>query len=284
MRPPNISLLSALCLLFIGLALLFSGCEQKDGGPIDISGTPPLLSNGNLTPDTVNVDTLIASNSLYTIQASASVMATDAEDDITVVVARVLRRNSSSTLLEVPLYDDGTGEDSLANDNLFSGNIEFQIPREEAGAYRVEFLANDANSYLSNLVGATLFATRSNSPPYLDSASFMAPDTVTIPIGGSILIPMSVAVQDSDGIADVRSVFFLSLDGGNPTFRYPLKDDGGSDPDPPSGDPVAGDGVFWILLPAFDSPTIRGSYRLLFHAEDTFGDTSATLLHVLTIE
>jgi hypothetical protein len=259
-------------------------CEDQDGGTIDITGTPPLLADGVLSPDTINIDMLVPSNSLYTISTSARVTAVDADGDITVVVARVLRRNSSSTLLEIPLRDDGSQGDSLAHDSVFSGQLEFEIPRSDAGAYRVEFLGNDGNADLSNLVGATLLTTRANSPPTLDGMSLVAPDTVTLPIGGSLLIPMSIAAQDSDGFSDIQSVFFLSPDGGNPLFRFPLKDDGGGDPGPPSGDLLAGDGVFSILLPVSDSPTIRGSYRLFFQAEDTFGDTSATFIHVLTIE
>lgn len=269
-------------LLLLGLFAI--GCEEQNEGMVDSTGTPPVLADGVLLPDTVNIDTLTPSNSLYTVRTSARVTATDEDGDITIVVARVLRINSSNTLIEVPLRDDGTGEDSLAMDSVFSGLLEFQIPRSDAGTYRVEYLANDGNTYLSNLVAAAFFATRANSPPMLDTTSLDAPDTVTLPIGGTLLIPMSIAAQDSDGISDIRSLFFLSPDGGNPLFRFPLKDDGGADPGPPSGDPVAGDGVFSILLPVSDSPTIRGTYRLFFQAEDSFGDTSAAFIHRLTIE
>ena len=182
------------------------------------------------------------------------------------------------------MRDDGVPPDLAAGDSIFSGYLSFSITRVETGPYRVLFLAVDNEDLESNTSDITLSTTRRNSPPQLDSASLDAPSVVTIPASGFIQAAMSIAAADSDGLADIREVFFLSIDGSNPDFRFPLKDDGGADPGPPSGDAIAGDGVFTILLTISDSPTIRGVYRLLFKAEDTPGDTSNTVLHTLTIE
>jgi len=248
---------------------------------LDIAGTPPVLADGVLMPDTVNIDTLTPSNSLYTVRTSTRVTATDEDGDITIVVARVLRRNSSSTLIEVPLRDDGTGEDSLALDSVFSGLLEFQIPRSEAGAYRVEYLANDGNTYLSNLVAAAFFATRANSPPTLDTTSLDAPDRVTRPQTGSLLVFMSIAAADSDGLADVRDVFFINLASMSQTPQFLLDD--GEQGGIPSGDLVAGDGVFSIIIQV-PSTVPLGVYPFSFQAVDTFGDSSSAFIHDFTVE
>jgi len=268
----------------LATGLLLTACEEQETTPLDPGGNAPVLSGGVLLPDTINVDTLSPVNSLYTVTSVVTIRASDPDKDVRVVVARVLKRNSSGTLLETELKDDGVGVDQTAGDSVYSGTVSFDILRADAGRYAVEFLANDQGNRLSNLVGMTLLASRRNAAPVLDASSLIAPDTVTIPTSGFVSIGMSIAVSDSDGIADIRSVYFLSPDGGNPTFKFPMKDDGGLDPGPASGDLTAGDGVFTILLGVSDSPTIRGTYRFFFHAEDTPGDTSASVLHLLTIQ
>ncbi|MCZ6776606.1 MAG: hypothetical protein O7D34_09140, partial [Ignavibacteria bacterium] len=92
-----------------------------------------------------------------------------------------------------------------------------------------------------------------------------------------------------DGLADVREVFFRSLDSKTPDFKFFLKDDGGTEPPSsplfqPSGDSVAGDGVFSILIPLVDSPVVRRTNRFAFQAFDTFGDSSGIpLIHFLVV-
>jgi len=272
------------CLAFLlGLVLMMSGCEETNQGTIDTTGNNPQISNAFVSPDTVNVDTLTAVSGLYTIQAAASVAASDPDGDLNSVVLNAFRSSSPTTTVEVSLHDDGVSPDLAAGDGIFSGVFELTITRPEAGPYRIQFMATDGRSLTSNILELTLYAARTNSPPSLDAQSILAPDTVVVPVGGFAQLEMSIAAQDSDGLADIRSVYFLSPDGGNPDFRFPLRDDGGFDLNLPSGDDLAGDGIFSIILGFSDSPTIRGTYRLFFHAEDSFGDTSASVLHTLTI-
>jgi hypothetical protein len=267
-------------LFIISLLLMAAGCEKPDGGAIDVGPYPPTLTNASLSPDTVNVDSLTPNNSVYTIRSAVSVQV---GGKAVQVIAQLLQLNSSSTMMEIPLRDDGILPDLSSGDGIYSGSIEFEISRAEAGTYRVRFLAISSGGATSNIIDLALATTRANSPPFLDPLSLIAPDTITVPPGGISLLVMSIAASDSDGLADIQSVYFLSPDGDNPTFRFPMKDDGGTEPGPPSGDQIAGDGVFSILLSIADSPTIRGDYRFLFKAEDSFGDTSATVLHMITI-
>lgn len=144
----------------------------------------------------------------------------------------------------------------------------------------MQFIALDNEGNQSNVLERTLFLTRNNSPPKLDPQSLVAPDTVILPIGGSLLIPMNIAASDSDGLADVREVFFRSLDSSDPTQKFHLQDDGNFS----SGDAVAGDGVFSIIIQLDDTgPPVRRTFRFAFQALDSFSDTSATVLHFLTV-
>jgi len=276
----TLSWLLSIVLFFFALI----GCEEEETDTIDTAGEVPQLASPVIVPDTVNVDTLGATNGIYEIQTTASVMASDPDGDLTEVIAQILRDDPLAPIDETSLHDDGVSPDQVAGDGVFSGTIDFSITRPEAGPYRIQFKGSDGRALTSSVLEKTLFITRRNSIPSLDPTSLDAPDTVVIPVGGFASFVMSIAAEDSDGLADIQSVFFLSPDGTNPDFRFPLQDDGNADPGPPSGDLVAGDGVFSILLSIIDSPTIRGAYRLLFQAEDSFGDTSATVLHNLTIQ
>jgi hypothetical protein len=261
-----------------------SGCEKTDLGQVDIGRNPPFAFNFVLTPDSINIDTLTPGNGNYTVSATvlASVSDPDGPDDIRTVEAGVYRPSAESPFLQKGLHDDGVVPDLIGGDGIYSGIIQFELTRALAGTYRVELSARDRSGLRSVAQSLSFFLTRRNSLPVLSNLS--APDTVTLPAGGSVAAHMTVVASDSDGLGDIREVYFLSPDGENPTFHFPLKDDGGLEPGPPSGDLNAGDGEFSILLTISDSPTVRGTYRFIFHAEDTFGDTSATILHFFTIE
>jgi hypothetical protein len=265
-------------------AIVLPACEEGETDSVDFAGIVPQLSAPSVQPDSINVDTLTAAAGMYSIHTIVNVNTSDSDGDLAEVTARILRDDPLTPIAEASLHDDGVAPDQSAGDGVFSGEVEFSITRAEAGPYRIQFLASDSKNLTSNTLEATLFATRRNSIPFLDATSLIAPDTVVVPVGGFASFTMSIAAQDSDGLADIQSVFFLSPDGANPDFRFPLQDDGNADPNLPSGDSVAGDGVFSILLGITDSPTIRGAYRLFFQAEDSFGDTSTSVLHLLTIE
>ena len=93
---------------------------------------------------------------------------------------------------------------------------------------------------------------------------------------------MTVKAADADGQPDIKEVFFLSLDASNPTFKYILLDDGGG-PTGLSGDLVAGDSVYTIIVNVPTTPSAQKTYRFFFQATDAFGDTSASILHRVTI-
>jgi hypothetical protein len=270
--------------VLLGIMLL-GGCEEQDTGAIDPTGDAPQVENTTLSPAVVNVDTITPVNGFHTIATSVSVSASDPEDNISQVVARVLRLNDPATLAEATLRDDGLSPDSTAGDGVYGGTLEFDILRTEAGLYRIQFQATDETALASSILERTLEAQRANSPPTLDAQSLIAPDTIVRPPTGAILVFMSIAAADSDGLADISEVYFRNLAASDPTVKFILLDDGGiiRPNGVTSGDLVAGDAVFSIIIQV-PSTIDAGIYPFAFQAQDAFADTSATVLHLLTIQ
>jgi hypothetical protein len=97
-------------------------------------------------------------------------------------------------------------------------------------------------------------------------------------VGGSVNIPLYVRATDPDGQADITQVYFRSLDSSDPTQKFLMKNDGSA---PGS---IPGDSTYSIIVKPTDPPSVRKTYRFAFQATDTFGDTSATILHSITLQ
>lgn len=276
-------------ILSVLLLSLLLGCEDKEFAVSDLQGSPPFVGSVSLSPDSTNIDTQIPLDGMYTVTTVVGAGVTDPEgsNNLATVVANVIRPNSSTSILTVDLHDDGVSPDLIANDGLYSASIQYRVTRPQAGRYRIQISATDKSRLRSNLADRSFFVARNNARPGL--FGLIAPDTVTIPVGGALLVHMTISASDSDGIADVREVFFRSLTSTNPDFRFFLKDDGGTDPiSPPffqtSGDSVAGDGRYSVLIPLNDGPNVRRTNIFAFQAFDSFGDSSGTpLIHQLVV-
>jgi hypothetical protein len=141
----------------------------------------------------------------------------------------------------------------------------------------VKVAASDVEGFASNAVQIPLFMVRDNHAPVLSNL-VVARDTVVVPVGGSTDIPLYIRATDADGQADINQVYFRSLDSSDPTQKFLMNNDGTA---PGS---VPGDSTYSITVKAQDSPTVRKTYRFAFQAIDTFGDTSATILHSITLQ
>lgn len=279
------SLAAALLLL-----LSATGCEETGEGSIDSAGLPPSLRSAALAPSTVNIDTLRPENGTTTVSTviTASVTDPDGRGSIGSVTARASRPSATSPFAETELRDDGVAPDAAAGDSLYTGTLRFAAGRADAGPYTVEVEARDNTGLAGNRLIRTLSLARSNSRPRLDSTSLAAPDTVVLPAGGSILVRLAIAANDSDGLADIRQVYFTNLASSNPTLPFQLLDDGGQQPplyfqDVRSGDERAGDGVYSIQIPLVDGQAQRRTNRFSFKAVDSFGAVSDSLVHLLTV-
>ncbi|MGA9115394.1 MAG: hypothetical protein WB626_01305 [Bacteroidota bacterium] len=267
--------------MFLACALLLQGCAESLPDTVDPRGNPPVLSGMRVSPASVNIDSLPGTGGPASVSVIVQVRAEDPEggEDIASVTAELRRPGAQDPFLEAVLRDDGSVPDSAAGDGWYAAEMEFTASRPQAGVHPLRCLARDRRGLRSVALEMPFRILRMNTPPGL--AGLSAPDTVLLPAGDSLLIPMNVAAADSDGLGDVREVFFRSLDSSDPLLRFSLLDDGGASP--LSGDLLAGDGIFSTVVLLVDAPGVRRSFRFAFQAEDTFGDTSSTLLHTLTV-
>jgi len=276
MRTPHRHIMLLALLLLVSL----EACDKTDLGVIDSGGTPPTLSSATIAPDSVDLETLTPSNGTYNLSITTSVHVIDQGSAGSLTVsAEAFTPTGSSAIAVASLSDNGTTPDAKAGDGTYSGSLIVPAVRADAGVFRIRFRAIASTGLESNNLERPLLVTRRNSPPRI--FDLVAPDTVVLPPGSALLIPMYVSVSDSDGLADIREAFFKSLDSSDPTRKFFLLDDGNTSV---SGDRLAGDGIFSIIIQLPDFPGVRRTYRFMFQATDSFADTSGSILHLLTVE
>ena len=261
----------------VAILALINGCTKQTGGVIDPAGTPPFIGAARVYPDTIKMTSLPQSAGILTvtIRAQATLVRQVGSADIAGVDVGVIASGSTSPFLTVALHDDGSSPDSLAGDGVYSTLLQFTIPKSASGVYILRFMASDIDGFVSNSVEAPLFMLRNNQPPVV--STLQAPDSAMVPQGGQTLISLYIRATDPDGQADITSVFFRSLDSSDPTQKFIMNNDGTA---PGS---VPGDSTYALIVKVVDGPTVRKTYRFAFQAVDTFGDTSATILHSIKI-
>jgi hypothetical protein len=260
----------------IALAMI-AGCTKQSGSVIDPSGTPPFMKGAAVYPDSVKMKSLPQSNGILTVtvRAQAAISSTSGSAGIAGVNAAIIPSGATDPLMTVTLHDDGVSPDSIAGDGIYSALIQFTIPRSASGVYILKFAAIDNQGLTSNTEETPLFMVRDSHAPVL--SNLIAPDSVLVPVGGSATIPLYIRATDPDGQADIAQVYFRSLDSSDPTQKFVMNNDGS---DPGS---VPGDSTYAVIVKATDSPTVRKTYRFAFQAVNSFGDTSATILHSVTL-
>lgn len=273
----NILQFAVLLLLFC-----FLSCEKSNLGTVDVSKEVPQLSNASVTPDSIYVENLTPVGGQYQISATVGVNATVGSSVNQNVTATIIRPNSSTEFQQLRL--------ASASGKVFTGQIQFAVSRAQAGKYRILFSSRTSEGLQSNTLELALKLARRNSPPQLSNLN--APTTAEIPNRpqDSVNVVFSVSASDSDGLADIQQVrlkltpFTLADDGGlGPRFGF--IDPTGVAVFRSSGDAVAGDGIFSITIPLLYSSSVESvrTDTYGFQAIDTFGDTSATILHQITL-
>jgi len=270
---------------FTLFAAAIIGCESNNLAPVDVKGTPPFVTLVQVGPSAINVDTLTPVNGNYSVATvvTARISNPDGTGNVARVVAEAIRPSTSSPFKQIDLHDDGLSPDLTSNDSIYSGTLPFELTRPQTGRYRVRVSADNSQGLQSNMVEVSFLALRNNSFPVLDTASLNAPDTVMRPTSGFILFPISIAANDSDGIADIQEVYLRNLDSQNPNARVFLRDDGSFSAPPLSGDAIAGDGVFTVTV-QLNSDNTPGTFRFAYQAADSFGDTSSTFIRRITVQ
>lgn len=262
-------------LILLMLIAVLTGCEKTDVGVVDTRVMPAYLYAAAITPDTVKISTLPLINGNLTVAVDVRLAVDLAGNGApATVTAEVIAPFTLASLGLIPLHPDGTvTSDGYSN---YIGRLQYVVARSDAGGYIVRFQGVSANGLQTNTMEKTLYILRNNSAPRISRLT--APDSVALPLTGSRSIFMTIAVADSDGAADIREVYFRSLASSDPTKKFFLLDDGGET----SGDVTANDGIYSITV-ALSSTETRKDYPFAFQAVDSFGDTSSTLLHTITV-
>ena len=207
-----------------------------------------------------------------------------------VSVIGTLKLPDGSIYLSFSLYDDGgfvarppfnlTSGDSAANDGRFTSRLLFV--KKTVGNYTLQLQAKDFAQALSNVITKMLYVRNAlNHSPVLSNPDM--PDTVHIPpIGDTTFVKITLAVSDSEGLGDIASVTLSSQKpSGASAGEFNLYDDGGTGlylqfgAAFASGDLIASDGVYTIIIPLTTTPDPPPTYRdFSFKATDRTGDFS----------
>jgi hypothetical protein len=275
--------------VFVFALVLFyiSGCEKNNSTVVDSVGGAPEISNVKFSLSIINTDTINIGNERkpddhLTIRgvASAKVMHPEGRGEIKTVGYSVMKTLSSSSNGNGLLHDDGLTPDQIANDNIYSGYVEFQITRVDVGNYFIEIFSDSRSGYQSNTILLPIQIVRLNHPPILSN---LIMDSL-ISIKGSTnqnYIQIIISATDADGQSDIRMVYFDSYrpdgspSGGNPFLMY---DDG--DLQGLSGDNIAGDNNYSLKI---GLPTSTGTYRFEFYAVDRSNAISNAIIKNIVI-
>jgi hypothetical protein len=257
------------------LQLFVAGCESRDG-VVDSGGTPPQILAITASPDVFVLDTIGGNSGTATLQTLVRATVRNPSGGAPgspLVTASVTAPGSDAPLVTVSLKE----ESNASGIRTYSATLQFQVARSAIGSLPLSVASEGPDGLPGNSIIRQILLRRSNARPVL--SDLVAPDTVDLSPGGSLLIPMTITATDSNGADDIREVYFRSLDSSDPTRKFFLYDNG----DPANGDSRPGDGVYSIVIRLTDSPTVRRTFRFAFQAADGAGDTSLTTLHRMTV-
>jgi hypothetical protein len=230
-----------------------------------------LLSNISQIPLTIRVNNrppIIGAPSirLYTpqdfeyTQFTFAVPASDSDGigDIASVIVRPLFALDTTAL---ELYDDGLPDhaDQIAGDGIFSTT--FWIDTLSVRSVEFEILGTDKAGAMSNIVHKTL---NNHAPTITDLTT---PDSIQIPSTGFNVFNFFVTVQDSEGLADIDSVYFRNFTSTNPNNRFMMYDDGNL---AVHGDSTANDGTYSLKV-QIGSTNTPGVKEFHFYVVDKAG-------------
>ncbi|MEO8665199.1 MAG: hypothetical protein ABI462_06860 [Ignavibacteria bacterium] len=244
-------------------AIVFYSCEKTDDSVIDPSVTSPLLSNPQLSKDTVRT-----TSSGPVINFTASVSAsTNGGTALQSIVCSVSDPHGN-LLAQINMTDNGVSPDTTTGDGRFTAAIDITgISCLQVGNYEVEYLAVNTSGLSSNLISSSIPVINTNNQPPVVSA-LHAPSVILVPPTGTNTGVLSVFTDDPDGRCDINSVFFNSFrpDGsitnGSP---FTMFDDGNISV---HGDTVAGDGRYSLKIEISSAQTTLGYFKFNYQAQD----------------
>ncbi len=263
-----------LFLLLLITAALFTGCEKDynnivDNEPVDIQVTSVKpVESFYYVPG----DSLVA----FTVQLKSA-------DDVRAVYFNIYSPDDKQLNTDpVFMYDNGLAAsgDEAKGDKKYSNKFPMQRTYP-VGNYTVRYFVTGINGQ-TNQAAVQMFSYNNgqdNVAPVI--SNLVAPDTATIG-DQKTLIFLSVDVSDSNGLSDVKSVYFNSFlpPDGRASKSNPFKmyDNGGN------GDQVAHDGTYSLIIELPPSGVTKGVYRWEFQAEDRGKLVSNKIVHNIVIQ
>ncbi len=213
-------------------------------------------------------------DSFLTTIISAQVEDPDGLDDIESVYFYSRSPDGQITQNNNPLYmyDDGSNEDEVAHDGIYTRKIEFSSSAP-LGVYEFTFYMRDKAKHLAPSVVDSLKIYQVFEHPNKGPGTILEtrmPDSLQIPATSKTAL-IEAVVEDPDGLNDVASVYFYSrkpdgslANGGNPFY---MVDDG------TQGDKQAGDGTYSMTI-MITSSAQAGTYLFTFYMRDNAGNLS----------
>ncbi|MEM1269336.1 MAG: hypothetical protein AAGI08_04725 [Bacteroidota bacterium] len=255
----------------LAVACLFvAGCDAEPGLD-EPTGSPPLLSDFELTPQQVLFDSLPENQrdgDTAIVEYRVTLQARDADADIDTV----------AYLINSPFEQGGPiarGELQLMG-RVYTGGGTLRLPKSDTGLYTVIAYAVDSEGQLSNQVrGLIEFSAEAGAAPVIESVE--APETVTRPASGQTTRFRIVAtVSDADGLRNILRVVLRTAGG----TELAMLDDGGVGSN--SGDETANDGRYTLTVEV-SSENALGPNTFQFQAFDRQGLESNIVERTITI-
>ncbi len=257
--------------LTLVLILIFS-LIQCDQVPTSLDDTPRLPNTG--TPE-LAVEIEAFEFDILTEDFYISIEASSPAADLDVMASLKV---SGQSITDLILKDDGQAGDIQTNDGLYNAN--WNLPDSLASyidsLWVLEVQVAHGDDVLTQ--SSSLQPERPVAPTIV---SISHSDTLTLPESGMIIDTLTVEVFLPESRDLLREVSMMSLkpdstyaNSGNP---IPLYDDGGSivfyvieGVALTSGDKLANDGIYSLLLPLFDN-ALSGRYEWTFNARTWLG-------------
>jgi len=262
---------------------IWSGCDPDSLGSFDPVSYPPVIDSLQILNTVFDTDTILVGDErlpedelLIPVQASVHLVSSITRTRFSV---RVTTPEGALIPSTGSFNDDGIFPDAVPSDGRYSTEITFSILRSLTGPLYISIAAEGEGDLISNTVSGRISIIRANAPPVL---SDLMADTLISLSGGNTTLQLRITAADSNGLDDVRRVWFDSyLPSGSPSSGNPflMFDDGNSGGI--SGDRIAQDGIFGLTVAFLGASP--GTYRFDFRATDRSRDTSNVIQHFLTV-
>ncbi len=277
--------------LLLCAVIAIAGCKAPSDNAVIDTQIPPSIIEASIAPAIVDFGKISSTGTTIDISMLGYVYAGDDNGlaDIATISFRVISP-SGKLFTSGTLHDNGIAPDVNASDGKYNAQIDLKLPKDVIGIYNVQFTATDKEGFSSNTfnIPLNIILSTNNAQTIFNLSS---PDSVRVPNSADSvnLIYISLGVSDQQGLNDIVSVILTSQRPDSSVVgTFSLSDDGGKTVLPQfgltSGDSLAGDGIYSIIVPIFNSTT-RNTYRdFIFAAKDQSNAYSNVIIKRIFIQ